>query len=73
MTTSIKFTLRIPAELKEWIKTRSIRNVRSTNTEIQAILAAVKQGEEAGTGFERFANSSGILATVKLFEGEDGR
>ncbi len=65
------FGLRLPRELKQWAETRSIRNSRSLNAEINAILAAVRLGEEHGSGMENFANPSGIPGTVELFPPEE--
>lgn len=58
--------VRLPHDLKAWVETRSIRNLRSMNAEVRAILVAVREGEERGGGFERFANPSGIAGTVEL-------
>jgi len=59
MTTKM-MRIRLPEDLKEWMETRSIRNFRSQNAELVAILSALRDGEERGQGFERFANPSGI-------------
>lgn len=60
--------VRMPKDLKTWLETRSIRNFRSQNSELVAILTALREGEESGSGFERFANPSGIPGTVELFQ-----
>lgn len=62
------FGLRLPRDLKQWAEDRSIRNGRSLNAEITAILAALREGEKTGDGFEHFANPSGIPGTVELFQ-----
>lgn len=61
-------SIRLPEELKFWAVTRSIRNHRSVSAEISAILTNVRQGEERGSGFESFANPSGISGAVELFQ-----
>lgn len=60
MTTSMMRT-RMPADLKAWLETRSIRNFRSMNAEIVAILTAVRDWEKTGLGFKKLANPSGIV------------
>lgn len=60
-------SIRLPADLKEWAETRSIRNHRSLNREIIAILSAIREGEKSGAGFDVFANPSGIAGDVPLF------
>ncbi len=37
------------------------------SVEVVAILSAVMDGEKTGSGFERFANPSGIPGTEELF------
>lgn len=64
-------SVRLSADLKYWVETRSIRNHRSMNAEINAILAAVRHGEEHGSGMECFANPSGIPGTVELLSPEE--
>lgn len=64
------FGLRMPADVKTWLETRSIRNFRSMNAEIVAILAAVRAGEDGGGGFEKFANPSGVSGSKSLFPNE---
>ncbi|MEQ1938035.1 hypothetical protein ABMA46_07265 [Mesorhizobium sp. CN5-321] len=59
-------SIRFPEDLKQWAETRSIRNHRSVSAEVVAILTAVREGEETGSGFERFANPSGTPGTVEL-------
>lgn len=63
--------VRLPADLKAWIENRSIRNFRSMNAEINAILSAVRHGEEQRSGMECFANPSGIPGTVELLSREE--
>lgn len=60
-------SIRIPADLKEWLETRSIRNFRSMNAELVAILSAIREGEASGTGFEKLANPSGVSGDTALF------
>ncbi|EKF17161.1 Arc family DNA-binding protein [Nitratireductor pacificus] len=60
-------SIRLPIEIKEWAESRSIRNHRSMSAEIVAILSAIRDGEKTGTGFEGFANPSGIPGDVPLF------
>jgi plasmid stability protein len=67
--TSTPTSIRIPSDLKEWLETRSIRNFRSMNAELVAILSAIREGEASGTGIEKFANPSGIPGDTPLFEG----
>lgn len=51
-----KLMIRLPQELKQWIEDRSIRNFRSMNAEVLAILDAVRTGEDDDpAGFRRFA------------------
>ena len=61
------FGLRLPSDLKKWAEARSIRNARSLNAEITAILSAIRDGEENGDGFEKLANPSGIPGDTPLF------
>lgn len=47
MGTTVKtkaMSIRLPQDLAQWIKDRSIRNLRSTNKEIVAVLAAIREG-----------------------------
>lgn len=56
---NVQKLVRMPANLKEWLEDRSIRNFRNANAEIVAILAAVREGEETdapGEGFRPFAS-----------------
>jgi hypothetical protein len=62
-------SIRLPIEIKEWAENRSIRNHRSMSAEIVAILSAIRDGEKAGSGFEKFANPSGISGDTPLFVG----
>ena len=51
--------IRVPADLKDWVEDRSIRNFRKMNAEVLAILTAVRKGEEDDPeGFRRFAVSN---------------
>lgn len=51
-----EFKIRLPEDLKEWVETRSIRNFRSMNKELVAILTALRAGEEDDPeGCHRFA------------------
>lgn len=59
--------IRLPKELKEWAENRSIRNHRSMNGEIVAILSAIRDGEKNGDGSEKLANPSGIPGIKPLF------
>ncbi|MCJ2873931.1 Arc family DNA-binding protein [Agrobacterium sp. 33MFTa1.1] len=61
------YPVRLPADLKEWLETRSIRNHRSINKELVAVLSAVREGEKTGSGFEKLANPSGIPVDTPLF------
>lgn len=61
------FKLRLPEDLKQWTEARSIRNHRSMNKELVAILAAIRDGEANGDGFEKFANPSGVPGNTPLF------
>lgn len=70
MSTSM-MRIRLPEDLKQWAETRSIRNHRSMNSEINAILEAVRRGENHGSGMERFANPSGIPGDIELFSDEE--
>lgn len=57
--TSSPTSVRIPADLKDWLEDRSIRHFRSMNAELIAILTALREGEETdaeGQGFRRFAS-----------------
>ncbi|MBK4739221.1 Arc family DNA-binding protein [Noviherbaspirillum pedocola] len=45
MDTGARLALRLPADLKEWLRQRAEANYRSLNAEIVAILAAEKQRE----------------------------
>lgn len=48
--------IRVPEDLKEWLEGRSIRNFRSMNKELVAILASIREGEENDPeGFRRLA------------------
>lgn len=67
MTTKM-MRIRLPEDLKGWMETRSIRNFRSQNAELVAILSAIREGENTGRGFENFANPSGIPGDSPLFE-----
>lgn len=52
-------SIRMPGDLKAWLETRSIRNFRSLNAELIAILTALRAGEESdpeSEGFHRFAS-----------------
>lgn len=52
-------SVRMPSDLKAWLEDRSIKNFRSMNAELVAILTALREGEEAdapGEGFRRFAS-----------------
>ena len=60
-------SIRLPPELKKWAETRSVRNHRSVNREIIAVLSAIRDGEKSGEGFEAIANPSGIPGDVPLF------
>jgi len=62
------YPVRLPADLKDWLETRSIRNFRSMNAELVAMLTAIREGEKTGSGFEKFANPSGIPGDTRLFE-----
>lgn len=70
MTTSMMRT-RLPPDLKKWLETRSIRNFRSMNAEIVAILFELRCHEQQGTGLEYFANPSGIPGTIELGSKEE--
>lgn len=49
--------VRLPADVKAWLESRSIRNFRSMNKELVAILTALRAGEENDPeGFKRFAS-----------------
>lgn len=63
------YPVRLPADLKDWLETRSIRNFRSMNAELVAMLSAIREGEKTGSGFEKLANPSGISGDTPLFEG----
>lgn len=39
-------SVRIPLDMKEWLKARAIENSRSMNGEILALLKATKQAEQ---------------------------
>lgn len=39
-------SVRIPADLKQWLEERSIRNFRPMSQELVAILSALRKGEE---------------------------
>lgn len=57
-TTNMK--IRVLQDLKIWLEERSIRNFRSMNAELNAILAAIREGEitdTPGNGFHRFAST----------------
>jgi len=60
--------IRLPEDLKGWMEARSIRNFRSQNAELVAILSAIREGEKTGSGFEKLANPSGIPGNTPLFE-----
>ncbi|WP_313193706.1 Arc family DNA-binding protein [Shinella zoogloeoides] len=48
-------SVRIPADLKGWLEDRSIKNFRSMNAELVAILSALRKGEEDDPeGFAKF-------------------
>lgn len=52
-------SVRLPADLKEWLEERSIRHFRSQNSELVAILDALRKGEENDPeGFRRFAREA---------------
>lgn len=61
------YPVRLPADLKQWLETRSIRNFRSRNAELVAILSAIREGEARGSGFEKLANPSGVPGDTPLF------
>lgn len=61
------FGLRLPLELKEWIENRSIRNYRSMNGEIVAILSAIRDDENKGGDLVTIANPSGVAGDKPLF------
>lgn len=67
MTTKM-MRIRLPEDLKEWMEARSIRNYRSMNKELVAMLSAIREAEKTGSGFEKFANPSGIPGDTPLFE-----
>jgi hypothetical protein len=54
------YPVRLPVDLKEWLESRSVRNFRSMNAELVAMLSAIREGEKTGSGFEKLANPSGI-------------
>lgn len=58
--------IRLPEDLKEWMEARSIRNFRSQNAELVAMLSAIREGEKTGSGFENLANPSGIPGDTSL-------
>jgi len=62
------YPVRLPADLKEWLESRSIRNFRSLNAELVAILSTIRNGEANGSGSEKLANPSGIPGDTPLFE-----
>ena len=66
MRSSNPTSIRLPADLKEWVETRSIRNHRSISSEIVAILSAIREGEANGDGFQNLANPSGISGITPL-------
>lgn len=49
-------SVRLPAELREWIEERSYRHIRSLSAEIVAVLDAVRRGEQHDEGFKHFAS-----------------
>jgi len=55
-------SIRLPAELKEWLEQRSIRHFRSQNSELVAILEALRMGEQDDEGFCRFASNLQVKA-----------
>lgn len=62
------YPVRLSADLKKWLETRSIRNFRSMNAELVAMLSAIREGEKSGGGFENFANPSGVSGDNPLLE-----
>ena len=60
----IKMSIRFPAQLREWIEDRSIRNHRSMNNEIVAILSAIRESEEIEPNFKHFGNHPAPLAIM---------
>ncbi|WP_119257085.1 Arc family DNA-binding protein [Shinella zoogloeoides] len=62
-----EFKIRLPEDLKAWLENRSIRNFRSMNKELVALLSAIRDGEENGANFEKLANPSGISGDTPLF------
>ena len=61
--------IRLPEDLKGWMEARSIRNFRSQNAELVAILSTIRDGEKNSNGFEKLANPSGISGDAPLLEG----
>jgi hypothetical protein len=48
----------IPADLKEWLEDRSVKNFRSTSKELAAILSALRRAEEDDPeGFAKFGTA----------------
>lgn len=66
-----QLTTYLPVDLKGWLEVRSVRNHRSMNSELIAILSAIRDDEANGSGFERLANPSGVPGAIELFSPEE--